>query len=325
MVKSLFARLLGRQVPPERNPTDHFSERDRIAGAHWSAEFARPAEKMTRWWQSDHVVRAINKRVCGEAIAGVSEGLFRLAKERFPDRLPAARAVSVGAGTGEREMQAIERGLASHFDLYEVAEYCVDRGRQIARERSLEGQVDFHLANAFEAVTGEACYDMVLWNQALHHMPDARAAVAWSARVLRPGGLFVMDDYVGATRMQFSDELLEYSTKFRAGLPPAYLADPWFEGKQLPVTCTRMDESALIAVDPSECADSDSILPAIHDHFPTAEVILTGGGVYHCGLNEVLHNIMEAGDTAQLDRALDLDWQAVSCGLTHYGVALGQK
>jgi hypothetical protein len=54
-------------------------------------------------------------------------------------------------------------------------------------------------------------------------------------------------------------------------------------------------------------------------------VILTGGGVYHCGLSDVLHNIMEAGDTAQLDRALELDWQAVASGLTQYGVALGTK
>jgi ubiquinone/menaquinone biosynthesis C-methylase UbiE len=307
-------------------------DRDKIAGEHWSAEFASHADhanptanKYLRWWQCDHIVRAINERVCGEPISGVSEGLYRLVKQRFPERLPAARAISVGAGTGEKEMNALDRGITSHFDLYEVAEHCIVQGRQMARDRGLERQVEFHLANAFEAVKGEGLYDMVFWNQALHHMADARGAVVWSARVLRPGGLFVMDDYVGATRMQWPDEMLDYSTRFRAGLPAAYLASPVTPGLIHGVTCGRPDEDDLIAYDPSECADSANILPAINDYFPRVEVILTGGGVYHCGLSDVLHNIMEAGDTAQLDRALELDWQAVASGLTQYGVALGTK
>lgn len=300
-------------------------DRDKLAGAHWSKEYTNLENLRTRWWQSEYIVRAINKRVCGENIQGLSAGLYRLIKRQFANTLPAGRGISVGAGFGEKEMDAIEAGLATCFDLFEVSETAVQRGRALAKERGLEQQISFHLADAFNLVSGAALYDMVFWNNALHHMPDAREAVAWSHRVLKPGGLFVMDDYAGATRMQFPEAMLQISTEFRSTLPEQYLKNPYDPTKMMAVNCVPPDEDDLFAMDPSECADSANIIPAIRDIFPQAQIILTGGGVYHLGLSDILHNIHEETDRPILDRAMEFDERCLKMGLTQYAVAYCQK
>jgi SAM-dependent methyltransferase len=300
-------------------------DRDKLAGAHWSKEYANLENLRTRWWQSEYIVRTINKRVCGENIQGLSAGLYRLIKRQFADTLPARRGVSVGAGFGEKEMDAIEAGLATYFDLFEVSETAVQRGRVLAKERGLEQKISFHLADAFDLVSGTHIYDMVFWNNALHHMPDTRKAVAWSHRVLKPGGLFVMDDYAGATRMQFPEVMLRVSTEFRSTLPERYLKNPYDPTKMMDVKCVPPDEDDLFAMDPSECADSANIIPAIRDIFPKAQIILTGGGVYHLGLSDILHNINEEDDRLILDRAMEFDERCLEMGLTQYAVAYCQK
>ncbi len=299
--------------------------RDKLAGDHWSKEYSTFENLQTRWWQSEHLIRAINKRVCGEDIPGLSAGLYRLVNRQFFDLLPVQKAVSVGAGFGEKEMDAIEAGLATCFDLFEVSEYAVERGRSLAKERGLENQVSFYLADAFDFVSGRDIYDMVFWNNALHHMPDTRVAVAWSHRVLKSGGLFLMDDYVGATRMQFPEEMLQISTEFRSLLPENYLKNPYEPSSLLGVNCVSPDEDDLFAMDPSECADSANILSAIREYFPKAHILLTGGGVYHLGLSDILHNILEADDQSTLDLAMEFDDKCIELGLTQYAVAYCQK
>ena len=62
-------------------------------------------------------------------------------------------------------------------------------------------------------------YDLVYWDNSLHHMFNADAAVAWSRGVLRPGGWFLMTDFVGANRFRWSDETYALVDLIRGSLP----------------------------------------------------------------------------------------------------------
>jgi SAM-dependent methyltransferase len=301
---------------------DHDSAK--VASDHWNESYALTAPMNIRWWQSTHVVEVINERVCGERLSAVSHGLYALAKRLHPEALPAPRAVSVGGGYGAKEMEAISLGLAGSFDLFEISPGAVERGRALATESGLSDAMNFRLEDAFATVTGEQVYDLVFWNNALHHMSDTRAALEWSRRVLKPGGLLLMDDFVGPTRMQYPHEMIEISSAYRRDLPQGYLASPFVEGQQLSTEVVSPDIDDLINEDPSECCDSGNILPALADVFPEALVIPTGGGVYHLGLCDVLHNIMAAGDTNELDRAMKMDAACLESGMTHYAVAVAK-
>jgi SAM-dependent methyltransferase len=300
------------------------------AAGHWlrqyaarieAAEAGRPVP-IRRWWQAEPILRHINRRVCGEELPGMHAGFHALVRRRFGPRLPFARTVSVGGGTGEKEMLAAALGLFESVDLYDLAASAVELGRKLARERGLGERLTFHLGHPFDTPQPER-YDAVYWNNALHHMPDVEAALAWSRAVLRPGGALLMDDYVGADRFQWSNRMLAANRAFWASLPAHYRRDPESGAPLRPPA--RTDLAALIASDPSEAADSARILPALRRIFPGAEILATGGGVYHWALNDVMHWIIAAGDAETLQRALALDDWLAARGETQYAVALATK
>lgn len=294
-------------------------------GGYWSTQYSQTSTLTTRWWECDYIVKRINRNVCGEALPGMSAGLHRVASERFADRLPFGRGVSIGCGTGSKERRVIQSGLVEHFTLFELSSVAVEQGRAQAEQAGLAQNMTFRLEDGLTAETGEGVYDLVYWNNALHHMFDVKAALEWSRRVLRQGGVLLMDDFVGPNRMQWSDRLLDINTAVLSALPRDYLRHPMRPGFWVSPRAERAPVSAVIAADPSECVDSVNILPELMRIFPDAWVRKTGGGIYHVALNDVLHNIVAAQDYALLDQLLDLDEQCVGIGETHYALAIAVK
>jgi SAM-dependent methyltransferase len=294
-------------------------------GSHWSTQYSKASTLISRWWESEYIIQRINRRVCGEPLPGLTSGLHRLALQHFADRLPFARGVSVGCGTGGKERNVIEIGLVQHFTLFELSAVAVERGRVQAAEAGLSDKMTFRTEDGLEAETREAVYDFVYWNNSLHHMFDVKAALEWSLRVLRKGGVLLMDDFVGPTRMQWSDQLLEINTSVRQALPSQYLRNPVRPDQMLSTAVGRPSAAAIMLVDPSECADSANILPELMRIFPESWVKKTGGGIYHLGLNDVLHNIVAAQDYGLLEKILEIDDQCAEMGETHYAVAIAVK
>jgi len=293
----------------------------------WSAKYSPSGETDLTlcWWQCDAIIRHVNARVCGVDVPGLSQGLYQLMPRRFGSRLPLARAVSVGCGFGRKEADAINSLVIDAFDLFELSSEAVKRGRDLAAGEGLADRMHFQLGDAFRIVEETQVYDAVFWNNSLHHMLDVDAALEWSYRVLKPGGVLILDDYVGPTLMQWSDRLCDINTQYRRSLPKKYLADPQHPGHSLPVEVRRPDKDSFVCIDPSEGADSERIIPSIRKYFPSAEIIPTGGGIYLLGLNVILHNLIAAGDTEELSRALKLDDRCVEIGESPYAVALAIK
>lgn len=317
------AQCSGAELPNGRQRIDVGRSAD--IGDYWSAQYSKTRTLTTRWWESEYIVRRINRRVCGEALPGLSSGLHRVAAQRFAGQVPFARGVSIGCGTGSKERDLIRNGLVQHFTLFELSSVAVEQGRAQAEQAGLAQNMTFRVEDGLAVETREGVYDVVYWNNALHHMFDVKAALEWSWRVLRQGGVLLMDDFVGPTRMQWSDRLLEINSAVLAALPQQYLRHPMRPDLMIATRAQRTPLSVFMAQDPSECADSGNILPELMRIFPDAWVHKTGGGIYHLALNDVLHNIVAAQDYALLERLLEYDDQCIELGETHYAVAIAVK
>jgi SAM-dependent methyltransferase len=289
------------------------------AAAHWSR--MRPAGR-SRWWTHPLILRHVNRIVCGVEVDGPSAGLARRMRALAPDG-GFRRGISVGCGNGFKELELLRQGIVQRFDLFEISATRVEQGRARAAQDGLAERATFHVADAFRAAATGA-YDLAYWNNALHHMLDVGEAVRWSRACLVPGGCFVMDDFVGAARFQWPDSQLEAASRVRALLPERFLSHPQNASQRLPRRIERPDVARLIASDPTEAADSEAILPAVHRVFPGAEIVLTGGVVYHCALNDVLANFATPQDNALLQALLLLDETLARGGETHYAVALAR-
>jgi SAM-dependent methyltransferase len=178
-----------------------------------------------RWWQSPHIIRHINKKIAGLTIGGIFSGLTQRAKEMAGHCCPFSRGVSVGCGNGQKEITLIRQGLVSSFELYELSEVRVEQGRKLARKLGVEDRVNFYIGDAFEIVKDIESFDFVHWNNSLHHMLDVEASIKWSYNVLSKEDVY-MDDYVGPSRFQWSDKMLEMVSKVRGVLPENYLVNP---------------------------------------------------------------------------------------------------
>jgi SAM-dependent methyltransferase len=291
-------------------------------GAYWDQRAREAQAGITRWWQSAPVVSHINRVVCGRRIPGAHAGFHELIKaERPGGRFK--RAVSVGCGQGSKELSLVRAGIVESFDLFELSQERIDLGRAAAQRAGMAHCMRFHRTDAF-ASPPAAPYDLVYWNNSLHHMMDVEDALFWSRGVLQKGGLFAMDDFTGPTRFQWSDAALDAASRARALMPARLLANPRAPNKSLPTTIPRPDPKRLAEIDPSEAADSGRTLECLSRVFPKARVLPTGGAIYGLTLNDLIGNFRDE-DAPLLESLLLLDGALAVAGCNHYAVALAVR
>ena len=288
------------------------------ASEHWSS---RPTTGRRRWWSHPRIHAHINRIVCGEAIGGAWAGLNRRIAEASGDG-GLARGVSVGCGNAQKELAMLAGGLVGSFDLYEISRARLDDAAASAERLGVTDRVRLHRADAIEEAD-RSDFDLVYWNNALHHMLDVPRAVRWSRERLRAGGLFVMDDFVGSDRFQWPDEDLELASRVRELLPERIRA-AYLKENHASLRVRRPNERRLVRADPTEAADSGRIIESVLACFPGCDLRRTGGVVYHLALNDVLAHFDDVEDAALLDALLLLDESLAQAGRTHYAVAIGR-
>ncbi len=305
------------------------SEISERIGAFWSGKSKEQKVGVLklRWWQSQRVIEHINFLVCGKKIPGASQGLIEVLKRDYNFCIPFGKGISVGCGTGQKEINLVKLGIVETFFLYELSDERIKIGRDLVEKQGLADNVHFVHGDAFEVIERKESFDFVHWNNSLHHMMNVSEAVEWSKGILKKGGLFYMDDFIGATRFQWSDRQLEMATAVREIFRDSkYLIDPRDKAKLLPSQIHRPNAGSLARDDPSEAADSSNILEAVKKFFPNAFLQETGGVIYHLVLNDMLANFGENNeDKLFLDLLLLIDSLCCQLGETQYGVALAIK
>lgn len=234
------------------------------------------------------------------------------------------RAVSVGCGQAYREVGLLRAGLVDRFDLFEIAAEMRTAAAARAAEHGVTDRIALHDG---DFRTADGPYDLVLWASSLHHMLDVDEAIAWSRRVLRPGGLLLVQEYVGANRFQFPDEQLDLAEAFRAQLPERLRAKRDPDKPPYPARPRVVPLEMILADDPTEAADSEQILPSLARHFPDATVWREGGVVYRIALTNLYHNfdLADPTDLAWLDRAVDRDEELSRAGHDLYATAIARR
>jgi SAM-dependent methyltransferase len=291
---------------------------------HWDSLVVNNALPPRSSWFLEHAtIRHINRIVCGEPIDGLHAGFHKKLAQFAAHLPPSARAVSIGCGLGTKEMDALGLGIVQHFDCYDVSGAAIEGGRAEAQRRCLADRITFHQVDPFESGLNDS-FDLVYWNNALHHMSNVVAAVRWSSAHLNPGGVFAMDDYVGATRFQHSPETLRWVNRILSILPDRLLQH-WDGTRVIPKVRALVNPEDVARIDPSEAVDSGTIISAVTAIFPRIEIIKTGGIVYFIALDTALQNFASDEDMLTLNSLLLLDESLAHITETQYAVAFGRK
>lgn len=114
--------------------------------------------------------------------------------------------LSVGCGAGALERQLIERGLCKQVDAFDASiaslHVAVEAARAIPGIR--------YFAADFNRVTFPPnAYDAVFFHQSAHHVERLEHLFMCLLPALKPGGIVYLDEYVGPSRTEWNDSVLE--------------------------------------------------------------------------------------------------------------------
>ena len=105
----------------------------------------------------------------------------------------------------------------------DVAEGAIEGARKTAEEEGLDG-LTYEVADLNTAKFPKETYDAVYAHAALHHVFQLEHLLDQIKQTLKPGGLFVVYEYIGPSQMQFPRRDLELADVFLNAIPERYRA-----------------------------------------------------------------------------------------------------
>ena len=224
---------------------------------------------------------------------------------------PGLRALSLGCGAGDREIGWVRLGVFAHITGVDISPDQTERATRQAKEAGLDDALSFHVADARHALReAEAQYDVVLALNSLHHFSHLGETMRLIARALRPGGLLILDEYVGPSRFQWASAQMRAADALLAALPRQQRVQRDGRVKRRVIRPSRL---SMRLDDPSEAVESSDLMPALHRHFTVMEEHPCGS-ILHLALHGIAHNFLseDPGTTQVMQQCLAAEEQALS-------------
>ncbi len=237
-------------------------ERAETAAARrfWERETARESED--HYWGAQPLVRrAINRRVTGDPNRWPMEWFAGAYAQR-----PFARGLSVGCGSGLLERDVLSKGICEAMEGIDFSEDSLEQARFGAEEAHLSDRLEYRAEdiNALKLPRGR--YDIVFFHGSLHHVRQIERVLTEVRQALKPGGLVYLDEYMGPSRSEWTDEDWGFARSAFDSLPE--------ELKNRPDLAIPLPMD-----DPSESIRSSAIRPAAARFFEIIEERPYGGNV----------------------------------------------
>jgi 2-polyprenyl-3-methyl-5-hydroxy-6-metoxy-1,4-benzoquinol methylase len=259
------------------------SAEDRVV-RQWSDTVPEP----TQWWSIPEVRQRWNRFVSGDA--DVDFPAF--AAERYLAGRSGLRALSLGCGMGGRELRWADLGVFDQIDAYDIAPSAVEVAALRAREEGLGDAIEFRVGDIM-SLELEHEYDVVLAEHSLHHLAPMPDVVAKIDGLLGTDGLFLVDEFVGARRFQWTTRQLDEAQHVLDQFPERYRQ---MGSRGVKNAVQRPSRLWMLLTDPSEAIDSARITPTLHDRFDVLEELPYGGAVLHLALADIAQNFLDADD-----------------------------
>jgi SAM-dependent methyltransferase len=259
----------------------------------------QPTEHRMTAWTEHPFVRAerLNRKVSGSTNHDCHQWFLETARE-LGYTFPVASALSLGCGFGDLERGYSQYDFAVAHEGIDIAEAAVAEAARLARAAGF-GHITYRAADLNSAELPEASYDIVLAHQSVHHIEHLEHLAAQVHRTLKPGGLFMMNEYVGPNRLQMEPSQQAFADVLFSLLPDRYLMILPNGSVRRSIAPASADEVA--AHDPSEAVRSEDIVPIMEGTFQLIARRDYGGNILQHGLDKIVANFRD-GDP------LDNEW-----------------
>jgi len=240
----------------------------------------------TQWLQIPGAIENMNRRATGDPeMDWITHSAGLLAKFAKP-----IKALSLGCGFGviERVLRRCDYCQLIHG--VDVAEGAIEGARKAYQDEGLDG-LTYEVADLNTAKFPKETYEAVYVHAALHHVFQLEHLLDQIKQTLKPGGLFVVYEYIGPSQMQFPRRDLELADAFLNAIPERYRSMPRLKG--LKKEGLRLSLDGMNSSDPSESIRASEIVPLTASRFEVRHFRYVGGTLLLLIFSEIAGNFKE--------------------------------
>ena len=271
-----------------------------IASKFWG-ERAREQIKQLRpnSWAECPVVNA--EYICPLVSGSANVGWLEYIAHRYYKK-PVARALSLGCGGGGLERHGLQLKIAKQFDAYDVSEEALKLAREEAVKSGQQDKIFYRVANLNQLEFAADYYDVVFASQSVHHIEALEHYMSQVWRTLKPGGYFIINEFVGPNQFQWTEAQLYHAQRLLDDIPEKFKQTIREPGVKLSVQ--RSTIAAMNEYDPTEAIRSEEIIPELEKQFEIEERKDFGGTLLHLVLDNIAGNLSDSDEGKTLLRNL---------------------
>jgi SAM-dependent methyltransferase len=235
------------------------------------------------------------------------------------------RGLSLGCGTGRREMRWFHTGAFASFDAIDLSPTRIAEAQHTAIQAGVSDRLHFSVADIRSYQPVDRGYDIVLIEDALHHFSPMEAILRKVRGWLGGTGILVINEYVGPSRFQWTRAQLVLVNRLLEEFPQHLRVR--YDGTRKP-RVHRPGTLTMRLYDPSEAIQSSEILSAIRSLYHVNEERPYGGTILHLLLKDLAHHFLELDnerralllhcceqeDLAMKDGTIESDYRMVVAG-----------
>jgi SAM-dependent methyltransferase len=231
----------------------------REATGFWDREVVQPQHSswLHEWWLREYA----NTLIGGDMPLWPMDWFQRWLGGRTFER-----ALTIGCGTGALERDLVRRNLVQRIDAFDGSLTSLAMARKQAIEEGLQSRIRYYAADFNAPAFPKATYDLILFQESAHHVLRLEKLFHAVLRALKPDGLVYMDEYVGPSRFEWNDAMMEPYRRLYETLDPELRAVPFLH-------------PPVMIEDPSEAVRSSEIEPLLKVGFEIAARRPYGGNL----------------------------------------------
>lgn len=257
----------------------------------------------SNWWQVEAVRKRWNKKITGHEDMIYPDYVVN----KWFNGASRLKMLSIGCGTGQREMEFAKHACFENISAFDIAPKTIAEAQQTALQKGLTN-CQFYVGDVYQDLWPNEGYDVVLFHSSLHHFKHIDAILEKVKSTLKPNGLLIINEYVGASRFQFTAERKrQVNDVYKTLVPLSYKTRK--NSKAIKHNVYFPGLLRMILSDPSEAIESAKILPLLNQHFTLLEQKNYGGNLLTFLLKDIAHHFNHADAQSLLQRLFEIEDQ----------------
>ncbi len=256
----------------------------------WDIETLPP----TNWWIIPAIRRKWNENITGDANMSYDKYItthYLKDKKDLKMLVPAC-------GTGSHERKFIANEKIAFVEGFDISPICIKEAQKEA-EKYPSVLFQYQIADAHSLTFEDNKYDIILFHSSLHHIDKMDSFIQKIEKSLKPDGILILHDFVGAKRLYWTNEQLKASNQLLQQIPIPFRTK--WKTNTLKKHIYRPGWWRMYISDPSEAVESDSIIPTLHKYFNVIEEKKIGGDLLHLVLKDISHHyVSDLAETNQI-------------------------